>query len=151
MSKVITNVSFGFLLVFWAACTEVTVVEPQAGGPLIEYVDIQPRTIREFKDSITITIKYSDPNGDLGHTDPDINLISVQDLRLSKADTYHVPLLAPTKSTISIEGVLQVKLQNTFLLGSGATEQTSYELILSDRAGNRSNPVITDPVSIVRE
>ncbi|MCB9244919.1 MAG: hypothetical protein H6606_00685 [Flavobacteriales bacterium] len=144
-------ISFVLALTAIWGCTEVQVVEPVPGGPLIEYVDIQPRTIREFADSITITIRYKDPDGDLGHTDPDINLISVQDLRLAKADTYHVPLLAPSNSRISIEGTLEVKLQNTFLLGSGASEQTSYELILTDRAGNKSNPVLTDPVAIIRE
>jgi hypothetical protein len=125
-------------------------VEPQAGGPTIEFVDIQPRTIKEFTDSVVITIKYKDPDGDLGHVDPDINLISVHDLRLLKADAYHVPLLAPTSSKINIEGVLEVKLTNTFLLGSGASEQTTYELIMSDRAGNKSNPIITDAVQIIR-
>jgi len=141
---------FLFLLPILAACTEVTLVEPAPGGPSIEFVDVQPRTIREFKDSIVITIAYSDPNGDLGHVDPDINLMSVHDLRLSNADSYHIPLLAPTNSTITIEGTLEIKLKNTFLLGSGADEQTSYEIIMTDRAGNPSNPIITDPVTITR-
>lgn len=132
------------------ACTDVEVLDPEAGGPVIEYVDIQPRSVREFLDSITITIRYRDPDGDLGHVDPDINLISVQDLRLIKADEYYVPLLAPTGRKLRIEGELRIKLLNTFLIGSGSSEQTSYELILSDRAGNRSNPVLTDAITIVR-
>jgi len=77
------------LLPFVFSCTEVTLVEPIAGGPSIEFIDVQPRTIKEFKDSIVITISYKDPDGDLGHVDPDINLMSVHDLRLKNADSYH--------------------------------------------------------------
>ena len=138
------------IVLFLWACTEVSLVEPTAGGPSIEFVDIQPRTITEFKDSIVITIKYKDPDGDLGHVDPDINLITVHDLRLENSDSYFVPLLAPSNSKISIEGELEVKLKNTFLLGSGASEQTSYEIVMRDRAGNASNPIITDNVTITR-
>ncbi len=134
-----------------SACTDVTMVQPTPGGPTIDFVDIQPKTIREFQDSITITISYKDPDGDLGHVDPDINLITVHDLRLAKKDEYHVPLLAPTGSSISIEGQLEIKLKNTFLLGSGASEQTSYEVVMKDRAGNISNPILTDNVTITRE
>lgn len=133
------------------SCTDVTMVTPTPGGPSIDFVDIQPRTIREFADSVTITISYKDPNGDLGHVDPDINLISVHDLRLQKKDAYHVPLLAPTGSNITIEGELEIKLKNTFLLGSGSSEQTNYEVVMTDRAGNASNPIITDNVTIIRE
>ncbi|MCB9261994.1 MAG: hypothetical protein H6607_06440 [Flavobacteriales bacterium] len=131
-------------------CTEYTLVDSQPGPPFIEYVDIQPREVKEFSDSILITFKYSDPDGDLGTESPDQKTLSIHDLRLQNADKQHVSLLAPIDSKIDISGILTVKLKNTFLLGSNDEEKTTYELILTDRAGNASNPIVTDEITIKR-
>ena len=65
-------------------------------------------------------------------------------------DWYHVQMLAPQGQELSIAGELQLKIKNSFLLGTGETETTSYQLTLVDRAGNESNVVITDPITIKR-
>jgi len=140
-----------FIYVLISGCTEVTLVEPQAGGPFITFVSIEPTIVREFKDSIIITIKYQDSDGDLGHQNPDLELLSVHDLRLEKADGYRVTLLAPPEKKLSIEGELKIYLKNTFLLGTGDEESTSYELIMTDRAGNKSSPIVTDEIKIIRQ
>tara|TARA_B100000745_G_C20104413_1_gene377910 strand:+ start:443 stop:889 length:447 start_codon:yes stop_codon:yes gene_type:complete len=137
-------------LIIASSCTEVTLVEKPAGPPVIEYVDIQPREVKEFQDSILITFKYADPDGDLGYENPDIKPLSIHDLRLQTADYQHVGLLAPMDANVDISGELTVKLKNTFLLGSSDKEVTTYELIFTDRAGNASNPIQTDEISIVR-
>lgn len=142
--------TFG-LLIFSMSCTDVTMVTPTAGPPVISFVSIQPKVVKEFKDSVIIRIRYQDPDGDLGSIDPDLHLLSIQDLRLQKSDGYHVTLLAPKDSKISIEGELDIYLKNTFLLGTGDEEPTSYELIMTDRAGNKSNPLVTDPIKITRK
>ena len=131
-------------------CTEVTLVEKPSGPPIIEYVDIQPREVKEFQDSILITFKYSDPDGDLGYENPDIKPLGIHDLRLETSDFQHVGLSAPIDANLDIAGELTVKLKNTFLLGSSENELTTYELIFTDRAGNASNPIQTDEISIVR-
>ena len=140
----------GLVVLSISGCTEVNVIDGAPGPPVIEYVDIQPRVVTEFKDSILITFKYADPDGDLGHENPDIQPLSIHDLRLKKADKQHVSLLAPMDTKIDIEGQLTVKLKNTFLLGSSNKEVTTYELILTDRAGNASNRILTDEISIIR-
>ena len=139
-----------FVSLLFAQCTEVNVIEQPAGAPVLEYVDIQPKNVTEFVDSILITIRYSDPDGDLGYEDPDIKPLTIQDLRLQKADSQHVGLLAPLDHHLNITGELTVKLKNTFLLGTSDNEVTSYELTISDRAGNRSNRIVTDQISITR-
>lgn len=138
------------LLYIISGCTEVSVVDKPAGSPIIEYVDIQPRIVKEFQDSILITFKYSDPDGDLGYENPDIRPLAIHDLRLVTSDYQHVGLLAPVDAHVDISGELTIKLKNTFLLGSSDKEITTYELIFTDRAGNASNPVQTDEISIVR-
>ena len=134
-----------------SGCTEVNVIDKPAGPPVLEFVDIQPTNVIEFQDSILITFKYKDPDGDLGYEDPDVRSLSIHDLRLEKPDSQHVGLLAPLENHLDIEGELTVKLKNTFLLGSNDTEVTTYRLILTDRSGNQSNPIQTDEISIVRE
>jgi hypothetical protein len=138
------------LVIVMASCTEVSVVEKPAGAPVIEYVDIQPRTVKEFQDSILITFKYADPDGDLGYENPDLRPLAIHDLRLNSSDYQHVGLLAPVDAHVDIAGELTVKLKNTFLLGSSDKEITTYELIFTDRAGNHSNPIQTDEISIIR-
>ncbi len=147
MSRILLT---SLLLYVLSSCTEVSVVEKPAGPPIIEYVDIQPRVVKEFQDSILITFKYSDPDGDLGYENPDIRPLEIHDLRLEKSDYQHVGLLAPIDAHVDISGELTIKLKNTFLLGSSDKEITTYELIFTDRAGNASNPVQTDEISIVR-
>ncbi len=132
------------------SCTDVNVIDPGSGPPVIEYVDIQPRDVKEFKDSILITFKYSDPDGDLGDENPDIESLSIHDLRLTTADGQHVSLLSPMGSNIDISGELTIKLKNTFLLGTSDLEITTYELMIKDRAGNISNPIVTDEIRITR-
>lgn len=129
---------------------ETTVLPVSAGPPVIQYLDVQPRVITEFADSIIITFKYDDPNGDIGTDDPNIYSLAVQDMRLENPDWYHVSMLAPENEELSISGVLELKIKNSFLLGTGTTETTSYQLMLKDRAGNESNIIQTDQIQINR-
>lgn len=137
-------------ILFGFSCTEVNLVDSVPGPPSISFISIEPKVVREFKDSIIIRIRYQDPDGDFGHSDPDIELLSVHDLRLKNPDGYHVSPLAPKDSKISIDGELEIYLKNSFLLGTGDEEPTSYELIMTDRSGNKSNAMITDQIRIVR-
>lgn len=132
------------------SCTETTVLPVTAGPPIIQYVDIQPRIITEFEDSIVIRLSYEDPNGDLGYDNPNIKSLAIQDLRLEAPDWYHVQMLAPEGEELSIQGEFELTIKNSFLLGTGETETTSYQLFLKDRAGNESNVIQTDPITIKR-
>jgi len=113
-------------------------------------LNIEPKNVKEFSDSIIITLSYKDGDGDLGNKDPDKRQLSVRDARLVKADFYHIAPLAPIGQNIPIDGTLRVKIKNTFLLGAGGDENTFYELRITDRAGNTSNFIKTDPITISR-
>ena len=41
-------------------------------NPYIEFINISPENVQEFKEKITITIFYRDENGDLGENNPEI-------------------------------------------------------------------------------
>lgn len=117
--------------------------------PTIELISINPSNVTEFKDSISITIKYKDANGDLGDENPDDLSLEIKDSRLSKADYYHVKPLAPnTGKDIPIEGELRIKLNSMFLLGTGTKESATLNIKFKDRAGNWSNEVVSSPITI---
>ena len=52
------------------SCTKYEEVK-ESENPSITYSMITPINIKEFKDSVQITIKYKDGNGDLGDENPD--------------------------------------------------------------------------------
>lgn len=118
--------------------------------PSITFKSITPTNIKQFEDSITITIGYKDGNGDLGNENPDDLSIYVKDNRLKKEDYYHLHLLSPPDKSLAISGTLNIQLKNTFLIGSGNNETTSYEVKIKDRAGNWSNPITTTLININR-
>ncbi len=118
--------------------------------PVISIESITPNNIKQFSDSVTISIRYKDGDGDLGSADADIRSLSIRDTRLSKEDTYFVAPLAPLDAKISIEGILKIQLRNLFLLGNGASETTKFEVRIKDRAGHESNLAVSELVTITK-
>ena len=139
-----------FSILILASCTKYEEVKSGNKTPVITYSGISPSTVNQFTDSIKIKIKYKDGDGDLGDLNPDVLNISVKDNRLSKPDFYHLHALAPTDQELAIEGELTIRLKNTFLIGSANSEQTNYEVKIQDRAGNWSNFIVTDFITIKR-
>jgi hypothetical protein len=146
-----TGFKIAFLALLSASgCTKETVSSTGNPVPRIAFVKIDPTDVKEFSDSLKITISYEDGDGDIGFENADINSLEIHDERLSKPDYYYVPPMAPLDAKINIKGNLTMKLKNVFLLGSGNTEVTSFTIKLKDRAGNVSNPVITPEITITR-
>lgn len=138
-----------FLLLGVISCVKYQDVSEDS-KPSITYEKVLPTSPKEFTDSIKIVIKYKDGDGDLGSEDPDDLNIYVKDNRLDNPDFYHLQALAPPTKKLAIEGELVIRLKNTFLIGSGNSESTSYEVKLRDRAGNWSNSIVTDFITITR-
>jgi hypothetical protein len=116
--------------------------------PVIELVNVTPTNIAQFKDSVLVTIKYKDNNGDIGDQSPDEYSLSVKDSRLAVADWYHVQPLAPLGHELKFEGNIQVKINTMFLLGNGKQENSTLSIKLKDRAGHWSNEINTPAITI---
>lgn len=149
MKNLIVSISLLIPVLLVVSCKETTNL---TGNPIprIALVKIEPTEVKQFTDSLKITISYEDGDGDLGFVNADINSLEVQDERLAKPDFYYVPPMAPVDSKIRIKGQLVMKLRNVFLLGSGNMETTSFTIKLKDRAGNVSNPIKTPEITITR-
>lgn len=83
-------------------------------NPIIKLVSVSSKQLKQFKDSLVITLEYTDGDGDIGETNPDINDLEIKDLRLSKADYYFVKPLTPPDAEIKVKGLITVQMKNTF-------------------------------------
>lgn len=117
--------------------------------PEITFDSISSTTVVEFDNNISITVAYSDENGDIGYQDPDTYSLRVKDSRLAEYDWYHIPPLTPEMEELNIEGTFTVELNSLFLLGNSTQETTTFTLQLKDRSGNWSNQIVTPVVMIV--
>ena len=117
--------------------------------PTITFESISPGAVKQFSDSIIVTIGYVDGNGDLGENGSDVKNAFVTDSRNDLTYSFRVKQLAPTDASIIIKGKLlivipQVALNNLI----GVTENASFSIYLEDRAGNKSNVVTTSSITI---
>ncbi|MFK7806532.1 MAG: hypothetical protein AB8F74_01905 [Saprospiraceae bacterium] len=147
------------LLLFLSACTkesEQTIsenVNPIIGEtPVIELVSISTTSVQANADSIAFKISYTDGDGDLGTADPDITSIELIDNRDPEffIFTYHLSPRTPEGSDLTIQGELDIVLNNTILVDDALTsETTTFSIRLKDRAGNWSNVVETEEVEVL--
>ena len=146
-----------FVLIF-SACddepkiTEMTINDPNptiSNIPEIELDKVAPLAVQQFKDSIKFTISYIDGNGDLGTTDPDEHTIELVDNRANLLFTYHLSPRAPAGAEISIQGTLDIILDNTIILDTMNTSETAtFSIRIRDRAGNWSNTVTSEEITV---
>lgn len=120
----------------------------ESGPPEIALLSAGPNAVVQFEERVVLRFSYKDPDGDLGQDDPDAYTLWVKDSRLSTADGYHIPPLAPPGEQLSIQGELEVELVPLFLLGNSGQETMTYTFHITDRAGHRSNEVVTSPIVI---
>lgn len=137
--------SLGLLLVL-PSCQE---DEHADNPPVIRLIQVQPTTVTEFTDSIVFTIEYEDVDGDIGYPNADSLSLWLLDARLANPDRFFIPPLAPLDEVVHIIGEFNIVLPNTFRLGTGPQEITSYKLWLKDRAGNLSNEIETPMITIL--
>lgn len=138
------------LLIFTQCSKKDDESEALSSDPSISFVSLDPQEVQNFNNSITLTIRYSDNNGDLGSDDPDEFSLWVKDSRLDSADYYHIPPLAPLNTNLIINGQLEIVLNSLFILGNGNQEVTSLSVKLKDRANHWSNIINTPPITINR-
>ena len=132
-------------LLLFTTCKKEDFVDPV---PKIEIQSVVPTTVAEFQDEVIVKLSYEDQDGDIGHSDADSLLLFVQDSRLTVPDLYHIPPVSPEGDSLNVFGTISVELTAPFLLGNGGNESITYSIWLRDRAGNYSNTVETETITI---
>ena len=118
--------------------------------PEITFVSVTPTTAKEFQDSLTFTISYKDGNGDLGENSPDTKNLFLTDNRIGITYSYRIQQLAPDNADIAIQGQLHVVLKNIAITDSSNQQQATFNINVTDRAGNKSNTVTSSVVTITK-
>ena len=116
--------------------------------PAIEFQSISPSIAQEYIDNIIITISYTDEDGDLGENSPDINNLFVEDSRNGIVYHYRIPQLAPNGNEIAIEGNFNITINGSGITDESSSQQVSYAIYVTDRAGNKSNTITTSLIVI---
>ena len=126
--------------------------EPQFGEtPSIEFVSMEPGTVKELSDKFSITIKYMDGDADLGTADPDTTNLYVVDSRNQLTYKYRIKDLSPLNGTPNIQGTLKIEMPPTGVFDENAQQETTtYSIYLYDRAGHQSNTIQTSVLTITR-
>ncbi len=146
----LNNIKIPFLILVSMCFLSCSKDSALSSVPVIKFLDVNSTSIKQFKDSLIIRFEYTDADGDIGEENPDKNDLFIKDRRLANADYYFVKPLSPSGSEIKIKGIISVQIKNTFLLGTGNSELTQFDIKLRDRAGNWSNSVNTPNISITK-
>lgn len=118
-------------------------------APSIDLLSLTPQVVVEFEDSLVFNIKYRDNDGDLGENDPNVKNLFITDNRIGIVYDYRIQQLAPSGSSIAIEGTLQVVLNSVARTDTSlAQESATFSVYVKDRAGNKSNTVTSGAITI---
>lgn len=138
--------ALGLLILLLARCKKND--EDKPGAPSLKLISVSATTVQQYQNEIEVVFEYEDHQGDLGSENPDVLQLSVKDARLANADGYHLPPMTPDNKELHIKGTYRLKLRPLFLLGNGAEETTTLNILLTDRAGNKSNTLQTGVITI---
>lgn len=116
--------------------------------PEIEFLSVSPQVVTEFEDDLTFTIKYLDGDGDLGENNPDVVNLFLSDQRINITHEFRINQLSPSGSSIPIAGQLNVVLKGLGITDGSIQQAATFSIYVVDRAGNVSNTVVSNPVTI---
>ena len=115
--------------------------------PEIEFDSISSTFIKAGQDSVTFFIAFTDGDGDLGSEEtPNLFLL---DNRTGYPDSVKVPHLTPEGNVKAISGIIAYTRSSFNCIPGKASDTVYYSIYMEDRAGNKSNVIITP--SIVME
>jgi hypothetical protein len=134
---------------FFSGCKKDAVI---SSTPSIKFISLTPNPAIKYQDEITITIEYTDGDGDLGENTADVKNLFVTDSRNNVTSEFRIPQLAPDNSNIIIRGNLNINLPpQGFADDTQNSETVTYSVYVKDRAGNQSNTIQTDALTVNKQ
>jgi hypothetical protein len=136
--------------------------------PSITFVSLSPSSIVENQGTssfFTVTLSFTDGDGNLGSSDPNaknffyvdqrpgypikIPQVGRDSLVLDSIFTANMPPINPSGRQRSFDGTIQIILPGPVRLNPlNSTENATFVIYVVDQAGNRSNRVLTTPLTI---
>jgi hypothetical protein len=104
----------------------------------------------EYANSITITFSYDDLDGDLGENNANATNLFITDSRNNVTYNYRISQLAPDGANIHIKGNLNAVIKSTAITDNSSSQSVTYSVYIKDRAGNTSNTITTDAITVTK-
>ncbi len=130
--------------------------------PEIEFVGMTKDTLNQGvfqEDSLTVVFTFKDGDGDLGNeSDAALNNVFFTDMRTGFEDnSFRIPFIPREGSANGIEGTVRISLFTTCCIFPDGSDPCTpsvtspydtvqYRIYIMDRAGNKSNEILTDPI-----
>lgn len=135
--------------ILFFSCKKEEISQPSL-APEINFVSVNPLTVKEYNDKLQFSFIYTDSDGDLGENNPSVNNLYLTDNRNQVIYEYRIKQLATDNANVKITGVLTVELKNTAITDNSTLQKTTYSIYIKDRAGNISNTIITPEVTVIK-
>ena len=143
--NLLKNFLFVILFVGFTSCHKDSPID--SNTPTIELETVSSNNIQEG-DPLTFRIQYTDGDGDLGENNADAHNLFLVDNRVNVTYAYRIQELSPAGSSPIIRGHLDVELNTTAITNGSNSQSVTYSIYVKDRAGNQSNTVTTEPITI---
>jgi hypothetical protein len=159
-----------FMGLFYSSCVK---KENYPDVPVLSYHNFIPFCSGATTDSAYLQVNFTDGNGDIGQTGLPYNFFVEPMLYVATTNTYDtitplgsdtaikyaysIPNITPTGSDKELNGIIQINLESliSYLTQSFASllpnivyYKLEFRVWMYDRAGNKSNLLVTPPVQI---
>jgi hypothetical protein len=130
--------------------------------PYIEFVSLTKDTLQQGvfqEDSLFVTFHFEDGDGDLGRTDqePENNIFFIDERTGTLDNTFAIPTIPEDGAGNGVEGEVKILLFSTCCIYPDGSDPcvpndqypldtVQYRIYIKDRAGNKSNEILTSPI-----
>lgn len=114
------------------------------------------------EDSLFVTFRFEDGDGDLGRTDqePDNNIFFIDERTGTLDNTFAIPTLPADGAGNGVEGQIRILLFSTCCIYPDGSDPcvpndqypldtVQYRIYIKDRAGHTSNEILTPPIILL--
>ncbi len=130
--------------------------------PHIEFLSVSRDTLQQGifqQDSLIVRFKFQDGDGDIGRTDqePDNNVFFIDERTGSLDNTFGIPEIPDEGAGNGVEGEVRILLFSTCCIYPDGSDPcipntqfpfdtVIYRIYMTDRAGHKSNEILTSPI-----
>lgn len=115
--------------------------------PKISYAGASQAAVTEGQ-PVTISISYTDGDGDLGENTSSATNLYLTDNRVNVIYKYRIQQLAPAGESIGIKGNLNIVVNGLTITDGSTSQNVTYTIYVIDRAGHQSNTVSSSAINI---
>ncbi|NNE29469.1 MAG: hypothetical protein HKN16_07520 [Saprospiraceae bacterium] len=113
-----------------------------------------------FQDTTTVVLSFTDGDGDIGTEGNDINLSMIDSRTGLESQFFSLPFVPNPNEKYGISGEIYLQVYTVCCINPELNEicdqwedfpvdELTYEITLTDRAGNVSNSITTSPIQIL--